>query len=289
MPSISAKEFFFWEQKQLSKGGDKQSLYLLLDTVGGIAHEEINSIKLNQDSYLYSKINLTSIESIWDNHVVNLVPIQYLCGFTFWRDLKLIVSEDVLIPRPETEIIIDIILEIFNKDKEKLLFAELGTGSGAISISLALKKPFWEGIATDIDSNSIKIALKNFLRYSSRSNLQFCCGHWFKPLKDFKKKLDLIISNPPYIPKEIYKNLPKQVINFEPEIALIGGEDGLEHIREIIQNAPFFLKERGWLIIENHYDQGTNVKKLFLENRFTSVKVLKDYSGVGRFTIGRYK
>ncbi len=156
-------------------------------------------------------------------------------------------------------------------------------------IALALENPSWEGIATDIDKNAIDIASRNFMNYSNQKNLTFCCGHWWNPLETLKGELELVISNPPYIPEEIYKKLPVEVKNFEPKIALLGGEDGLEHIREIIYNAPSYLKEKGWLIIENHFDQGSIVKQLFLDNRFTSVKVLKDFSGIGRFTIGRYK
>ena len=97
------------------------------------------------------------------------------------------------------------------------------------------------------------------------------------------------ISNPPYIPKNTYEKLPKGIKNFEPEIALLGGEDGLKHISEIIQKAPFFLKEKGWLILENHFDQGEKVKQLLLKNKFTSTEIVSDLSGIGRFTIGRYK
>ena len=289
MQIIPVKDFFFWEKQLLSKGGDIKSLNLLLDVVGGISHEKLNSIRLNREGNLLLRNKIEFIESIWEDHLLNSVPIQYLCGFTFWRNLKLMVSEKVLIPRPETELIIDIILDIFNEDDNQLLFAELGTGSGAISISLSIAKPSCEGIATDIDINAINIASKNYLNSSNQSNLKFFCGHWLNPLENYKGKLDLVISNPPYIPKDIYKTLPKAVKNFEPKIALMGGEDGLDHIKEIIQNAPYYLREHGWLILENHFDQGAKVKQLFLENRFTTVKVLKDYSGIGRFTIGRYK
>ena len=119
--------------------------------------------------------------------------------------------------------------------------------------------------------------------------MKFICGHWWRPFKTLKEKIDLVISNPPYIPRDTYYQLPKEVLNFEPQLALLGGNDGLENIREIIENAPYYLKEKGWLILENHFDQGANVKQLFIENQFTSVKVLNDFSGIGRFTIGRYK
>ena len=286
---VSAKEFFLWEKKQLFKGGDKNSLYLLLESIAGISHNEINLLRLNSEGDCYLKKDLDLIESFWDNHLTNNVPIQYLSGFTYWRDLKLSVSENVLIPRPETELIIDIVLKIFEKNSKKLVFAELGTGSGAISIALAIANPSWDGIATDIDKNAIDIASRNFMNSSNQQNLRFCCGHWWNPLESLKGELDLVISNPPYIPKDTYEKLPKEVKNFEPKIALLGGEDGLKHIREIIQKAPLFLKDKGWLILENHFDQSEKVKLLLLENRFTSIEIVKDFSGIGRFTIGRYK
>tara|TARA_B100000282_G_scaffold246813_1_gene190251 strand:+ start:42 stop:914 length:873 start_codon:yes stop_codon:yes gene_type:complete len=290
MLSISVKNFLLWKKKQLSKGGDYQSFALLLECIGGISTGELSLLTLNHDNNLYLKKNLEFLESIWDEHLFNFSPIQYLCGVTFWRDLKLNVTNKVLIPRPETELIIDIVLKKFGNKLQKLIFAELGTGSGAISIALSMAYPLWEGIATDIDQDILEIAIENYRNSSSlESNLRFYCGDWWSPLESFKGKLDLVISNPPYIPKDTYEKLPKEVKNFEPKIALFGGEDGLKHIKEIIQKAPLFLKDRGWLILENHFDQGEKVKKLFIKNGFTSVEIVKDFSDVGRFTIGRYK
>jgi len=289
MLCISVEEFLFWKKKQLSKGGDQQSLSVLLDCVGGLSSRDLNLIIINSEANLYLKKNLEFLESIWNEHLLNSCPIQYLCGITFWRDLKLKVSNKVLIPRSETEIIVDIVFNIFRKKSEKFFFAELGTGSGAISIALALAYPLSEGVATEIDQDALKIAPKNFVNLSKQSNLKFYCGNWWSPLESFKGKLDLAISNPPYIPKDTYENLPKEVKNFEPKVALLGGEDGLRHIREIIQKAPLFLKERGWLILENHFDQGEKVKQLLIKNKFTSIEIVNDLSGIGRFTIGRYK
>jgi release factor glutamine methyltransferase len=289
MPSISVKEFLFWKKTQLSKGGDHQSLTLLLDTVGGVSTSDLSLLSINPKGDLYLKKNLDYLESIWQDHLLNCSPIQYLCGITFWRDLKLKVTDKVLIPRPETELIVDIVFKIFGKKSQKLFFAELGTGSGAISIALALAYPLWDGIATDIDQDALEIATKNYLNSSKQSNLKFYCGHWWTPFESFKGKLDLAISNPPYIPIDTYEKLPKEVKNYEPKIALLGGEDGLKHIREIIQKAPLFLKEKGWLILENHFDQGEKVKQLLIKNKFKSVEIVNDLSGIGRFTIGRYK
>jgi len=289
MLSISVKEILFWKKTQLFKGGDHESLALLLDSVGGISTSDLNSLSINPEGNLYLKKNLEFLENIWNEHLLNSSPIQYLCGITFWRDLKLKVTEKVLIPRSETELIIDIVSKIFGNSVQKLLFAELGTGSGAISISLALAYPFSEGVATDIDQDALEIATKNYTNSSKQSNLKFYCGNWWSPLESFQRKLDLAISNPPYIPRDTYEKLPKEVKNFEPKVALFGGEDGLKHITEIIQKAPLFLKEKGWLILENHHDQGEKVKQLLIKNKFTSIDIVKDFSGIGRFTIGRYK
>ena len=289
MLCISVKEFLFWKKKQLSKGGDQQSFFLLLDCIGGISTIDLNLLNINPEGNLYIKKNLDFLESVWEEHLLKCHPIQYLCGIAYWRNLKLKVTNKVLIPRPETELIIDIVFRLFEKKSQKLFFAELGTGSGAISIALAMEYPLWDGVATDINQDVLEVANENFINSSRQSNLKFYCGDWWTPLESFKGKLDLAIANPPYIPKDTYEKLPKEVKNFEPKIALLGGEDGLKHIRKIIQKAPLFLKKKGWLILENHFDQGETVKQLLLKNKFTSIEIVNDFSGIGRFTIGRYK
>ena len=286
---ISAEKFSLWKKKQISKGGDNHSLNLLIDSLGGLSNKEFNLLKIKSKKNLNLKVNLDLIESYWDKHLNTSIPIQYLSGISFWRNLKLEVSNRVLIPRPETELFIDIVSGIFKNKEEKITFVDLGTGSGAISIALALENPNWSGIATDIDKSAIEIASRNFKTNSNQSNLKFYNGNWWDPLENFKGEIDFAVANPPYIPQDTYEVLPIEVKNFEPKLALLGGKEGLDHINQIVQNAPSYLKNKGWLLIENHFDQGEKVKKIFLENRFTSVKILKDFSGIGRFTIGRYK
>ena len=286
---ISAERFSLWKEKQILKGGDNKSLSLLIDLLGGVSKKDLNLLNIKSSKNVKLNINLNLLESYWDKHLKFSTPIQYLSGFAYWRDLKLEVSPKVLIPRPETELIVDIVSRIFKNNDKNITFVDLGTGSGAVSIALALANPKWNGIATDINKNALEIALRNFKYNSNQSNLKFYYGNWWDPLKRFKREIDLAVANPPYIPQDTYKELPLEVKNFEPENALLGGEDGLDHIKQIIQNAPSYLKEKGFLLIENHFDQGSRVKKLFLENRFTNVKILKDFSGIERFTIGRYK
>jgi len=289
MFETSTEKFSLWKEKQILKGGDKKSLNLLIDSLGGVSNKELNLLKIKSEKKLKLKLNLDLLESFWDKHLSTSIPIQYLSGISYWRNLILEVSNNVLIPRPETELVIDIVLQIYRNKKEKITFVDLGTGSGAISIALALANPNWNGIATDIDKNAVKIASRNFANNANQSNLKFYNGNWWDPLKLFKGEIDLAVANPPYIPQDTYQKLPKEVKDFEPKNALFGGEDGMDHINEIVQYAPSYLKDKGWLLIENHFDQGNRVKQLFLEHRFTSVKVLNDFSGIGRFTIGRYK
>lgn len=286
---ISSEIFSLWKKKQILKGGDKRSLNLLIDSLGGLSNKDLNFLNIKSENNIKLNINLEALEYFWDKHLKSSIPIQYLSGTSYWRDLNLEVSNKVLIPRSETELIIDIVLRILKNKEKKITFVDLGTGSGAIGIALALANPHWNGIATDIDKNAIEIASKNFTRNSFKSNLKFYNGNWWDPLENFKGKIDLAVANPPYIPQNTYEELPIEVKNFEPKNALLGGKDGLDHIKEIVKYAPLYLKEKGWLLIENHFDQGSRVKQLFLENRFTDVEVLKDFSGIGRFTIGRYK
>ena len=289
MVVVSAKKFSLWKKKQISKGGDNNSLNLLIDSLAGLSNKELNLLKIKSEKNLNLKLSLDILEYFWDKHLNTSIPIQHWSGISFWRNLKLEVSNKVLIPRPETELIIEIIAEIFKNKEKTITFVDLGTGSGAISIALALANPNWNGIATDIDKNAIEIASRNFENNSNPSNLRFYSGNWWDPLANYKGEIDLAVANPPYIPQYIYEVLPIEVKNFEPKNALLGGKDGLDHINEIVQNAPIYLKHKGLLLIENHFDQGHRVKQLFLENKFTSVKVLKDLSGIGRFTLGRYK
>ena len=288
MIKVSAKELLSWVQNISSEGGDKEALYLLLDLFGGLSKQELNLLRINSSKEIFLKENLNIIKSCWLEHVTEKRPIQYICGQTYWRNFKFKVSEDILIPRRETEIIVDIVLDVCS-DRKNVLFAELGTGSGAIAIALAVLNQSWNGLATDISTKVIDIAKENFQSFKKVSNLKFYCGNWWKPLENYAGKIEIAISNPPYIPQKVYESIATSVKKYEPEIALNGGSDGLNHIKQIIRGAPIFLKKGGWLILENHFDQAKKVVNLLWENGFESIEIINDYSGIGRFTIGRYK
>jgi len=290
MIEVSSEELLLWIQSTLDNvEGNRDSLYLLIDLLGGISKADITSLRLKTSQKIYMRVSLDSLTYSWNEFIKNNKPIQYLSNSCYWRDIKLEVNKNVLIPRVETEQIIDIVLSLIGYSADKLLIADLGTGSGAIAISLALKNKAWDVLATDIDLKAIDLAKRNFKKNSKNNNLKLFKGNWWEPLKKYAGKIDIAISNPPYIPSKVYKNLSPSVKNFEPQKALNGGDDGLIHIREIIKEASHYLKSEGWLIIENHFDQGQKVKTLMINNGFKYIQIIKDLSGIGRFTIGRYK
>ena len=289
MYATSTKELFLWIKDIKNSSKNIEDLYLLLDLVGGISKKDLSLLKINFPEKVNLKIDFQSLKEKWFEHTFNAKPIQYICGSTYWRNFKIELSNNVLIPRVETEQIVEIATDIFAHDNQEIIFADLGTGSGSIAISLVVEHRNWKGLATDIDINALHIARRNFKRITLDSSIDFYCGNWWEPLINHAGKINLAISNPPYIPRNIYERLPTSVINFEPKKALFGGEDGMYHIKQIISDAPKFLLKGGWLILENHFDQSKKIKNLLREHGFDALKTINDTFGVGRFTIGRYK
>ena len=289
MFEISTKELFLWikDIKKNKQGID--DFYLLLDLLGGISKSELLLLKINAQEKVNLNIDLFSLKKKWLEYLKLSKPIQYISGSSYWRNFKFELTNDVLIPRVETEQIVEIASNIFKYEDKKIIFADLGTGSGTISISLVVENSNWKGLATDIDINAIQVAQKNHKKICSESDINFYCGNWWEPLKKYSGRINLAISNPPYIPRSVYEKLPSSVKDFEPKIALYGGEDGLYHIQQIISEAPKFLVKGGWLILENHFDQSKKIKNLLRDYGFNSLKTINDTFGIGRFTIGRYK
>ena len=289
MHEISTKDLFLWIKDIKKTRQDIDDLYLLLDLIAGISKSDLLLLKINSKEKVNSKIDFHSLKKKWVDHTDLSKPIQYICKSSYWRNFKFELSTDVLIPRVETEQIVEIATKIVAPAEKEIIFADLGTGSGSIAISLAVENRNWKGLATDIDINAINIAIQNQKKISSESNINFYCGNWWQPLTNYAGMINLAISNPPYIPKNVYERLPSSVIDFEPKKALYGGEDGLSHIKQIISDAPKFLVKGGWLILENHFDQSKKIKNLLREYGFDSLKTINDTFGIGRFTIGRYK
>ena len=197
-------------------------------------------------------------------------PFAYIKGSQGFYENDFLVSPSTLIPRPETELLIDIALDNLESEK-KIKALDLGTGSGIIAITLSEKCPKWEISATDCSIEALNIAKHNAIR-----DIDFYCGSWFEPLP--RKKFDLIVSNPPYISK----NDPHlEDLRFEPMEALVSGNDGLEDIRLIISQSPQYLNKGGLLLLEHGYDQKDQIVNL-MKKSFKSVRTFTDINKVDR-------
>lgn len=211
-------------------------------------------------------------------------PLSYLTNHKEFLSLDFYVDLRVLIPRPETEVLVETILKV---QKEPCRLIDIGTGSGAIAISLAVNCPEWEIAATDISAEVLEVAQKNALAHNCTNRLTFLHGDLFEPLKALPKPhFDWIVSNPPYVGTNEYHTLPPDVRDYEPEIALFAGCDGLDIIRRILAGAPQFLNPGGKLSLEIGHNHSHNVQDLIQSNSaYRECQVIKDYSGIERVVL----
>jgi len=220
-----------------------------------------------------------------------LMPIQYIVNKQEFMGLDFDVEEGVLIPRGDTEILVEKVIDIYEKEfsPNSVKIMDIGTGSGAIVVSLA--KFINNSILTaiDISPKALEVAKKNANSNGVEKRITFHLGSLFNPIKgeDEYKTYDFIISNPPYIPRAVVETLDPWVKDYEPRLALDGGEDGLDFYREITITAKDYLKEEGWLLFEIGYDQGESVSELLNMNGFRDVKVLQDLAGLHRVVLGK--
>ena len=208
-------------------------------------------------------------------------PIAYITKKKdFWKN-SFFVEKNVLIPRPDTEIVMNEILKIF-KFKERLNVLEIGTGTGCIILSLLKEKKNFKGVGIDIDQKCIDISRKNAINLNLESRIKFYkCN-----VDNFNLgKYDLIISNPPYIKKTFLRYLDLDILNFESKLALDGGLDGLSKIRKVVLKSYSLLKINGKLILEIGFDQKDKVKKILNENSFYVDEIKKDLAGNDRCVI----
>ena len=208
-------------------------------------------------------------------------PIAYLTGQREFWSLPLHVNENTLIPRPETELLVEKTLELLH-DKPEALILELGTGSGAISLALAKERPNWKILACDKYKETLNIAKLNAQQFQL-DKITFILSDWFESLP--KIHFDAIISNPPYL-AESDPHQYEGDLRFEPKHALTSAQDGFLDIQTIIQNAPDFLKKKGLLMLEHGYQQGSTVRDMLSKNNFSQIISYKDIEERERMTIG---
>jgi len=209
-------------------------------------------------------------------------PVAYLTGRREFWSMELTVTPDVLIPRPETELLVEQALMRIPVDAPWTV-ADLGTGSGAITLAIAKERSRCRVIATDTSEAALAIAQANAFRLAI-TNVEFRHGGWLKPLAGMR--LDVIVSNPPYVCAND-PHLTQGDVRFEPESALVAGAYGLEAIRCIATDAMSYLRPGGWLLLEHGYDQAMAVRALFETHGYDMVTCYRDTAGHERITLGR--
>ena len=212
-------------------------------------------------------------------------PLQYITGSVEFFNLKLKVTPDVLIPRPETELLVEAIIETV-KNNNEISFLDIGTGSGAIAVSLAYKILNSKLMALDISNKALIVAKENAKRYNLEDRINFI---QFDILQDdFHElgKFDVVVSNPPYVSAEEYKSLQKEIRDFEPAEAVSDFEDGFKYYSAISEKSNSVLKEKGLLFFELEANSSQRVEKIMIENNFMNIKKIKDYSGIDRIIYG---
>ncbi|HSI44436.1 MAG TPA: peptide chain release factor N(5)-glutamine methyltransferase [Methylotenera sp.] len=209
-------------------------------------------------------------------------PIAYILGYREFYGMELIVTPATLIPRPDTETLVEAALAKLSKDKPHLVL-DLGTGSGAIALAIAKNRPKTNLIATDASTAVLEIAKKNALHLKI-PNVRFQKIDWFDGIQ--QERFDIIVSNPPYI-EENDAHLKQGDLRFEPISALASGTDGLDDIRNIIADCLIYLKPQGWLMLEHGYQQAEAVADLMADIGLVDIATLQDLGGNDRVTIGK--
>ncbi len=234
------------------------------------------------------KLSLSELAQLWQRRLQERVPVQYLTGVAHWRHFSLKVTPAVLIPRPETELLIDLAVEAVKSYgvNPKSHWVDLGTGSGAIAIGLASALTNARVYAVDCSSEALAVARLNAENLGFGSRVNFYQGLWWEPLAFLKGQVSGMVSNPPYIPSSTVLTLQPEVVRHEPHLALDGGFDGLDCIRHLVETAPDYLESGGVWLVEMMAGQAEAVADM-LESHgsYGQVQIFSDLAGVDRFAL----
>ncbi|MBC7910495.1 MAG: peptide chain release factor N(5)-glutamine methyltransferase [Pyrinomonadaceae bacterium] len=209
-------------------------------------------------------------------------PLQYITGRQEFFNLDFTVTPDVLIPRPETELLVETALELMKETNAPPFICDVGTGTGCIAISILHERRQARGVALDISPTALKVAAQNAARHDVRERLAFAASDCLDALDAARTEFSLIVSNPPYVAERAYDGLQREVREHEPRVALTPGGDGLGMIRRLLADAPRFLSTRGHLLLEIGFDQHEAVNQMIDNSVWTLLDIHKDLQGIPR-------
>jgi len=288
--ALPASSLLAWRRALLaSTGGTSADLDWLLDLGGGVRWPELQALHLHPEQMVRLAQPLARLEELWRRHRRTAEPLQYLVGRCPWRDLELQVGPGVLIPRQETELLVDLALALAPPTPRGagLRWADLGTGSGALAVALARALPAGRGLAVDASDEALTFAALNRAAAGVEERFTLMRSDWWEALKPWWGELELVVANPPYIPSITVEGLEPVVRDHEPRRALDGGSDGLAALRTITAGASQALAPGGVLLLEHHHDQSQSVGLLLELAGLVEVQAHRDLEGVRRFASGR--
>ena len=284
--TIRGHDLLAWRRELLRTGGGALDLDWLLQMAGGLGWSQLQMVYLHPERFYRLGASLEAIETLWKHHLQTAMPLQYLVGLCPWRDLELEVGPGVLIPRQETELLVELALSLMpaaELQRPPLVWLDLGTGSGCLAVALARAFPGSSGWAVDCSDLALARTKTNLERHGCKDTVRLLRSHWWQSLGVLQGQLDLIVTNPPYIPTSILANLDPVVRNHEPRLALDGGEDGLDEIRSILAQAKTYLAPGGLLLMEHHHDQSVAVIDLLVSAGLAQPQSHRDLEGNLRF------
>ncbi|ANV84377.1 protein-(glutamine-N5) methyltransferase, release factor-specific [Picosynechococcus sp. PCC 7003] len=249
----------------------------------GLTSVDRLSLRLGIREAVQSQVSLAELSQLWERRCQEKVPVQYLVGKAPWRNFELFVSPAVLIPRPETEYLIDL-ARTSPTNLHAGHWVDLGTGSGAIALGLAESFVAATIHAVDQSAAALGVARKNAIAYGFQNRIQFYQGSWWEPLQHLRGQVAGMVSNPPYIPAALLPDLQPEVYRHEPHSALDGGTDGLADLRILVNEAPDYLVSGGIWLVEMMRGQGEAVAQLLADNgRYTQIQIIDDFAGGDRY------
>ncbi|KAK9674286.1 hypothetical protein RND81_12G223400 [Saponaria officinalis] len=238
--------------------------------------------------------SLDKMYELWEDRMVKRRPFQYIVGCEHWRDLVLCVEDGVLIPRPETAAIVDLVEGLGKVGGGGGVWADLGTGSGALAIGIS--RVFGRDarvVATDVSPVAVSVARFNVERYALQDTIDVRQGSWFDPIMEFEGNLTGLVSNPPYIPSEDMGGLQPEVGKHEPWLALDGGVEGLDYLSYLCAKTSTMLKPGGFFAFETNGEKQCKILANYLENMtgdsICNVNIVSDFAGIPRFVTGHRK